>query len=76
MSKSYQNDDLYKLCRAPFPIIMLHAKFRNHRLSLVLKILKKIFKVFAIHSHGDHLGSCELDHLYKVSFPIPKDAPH
>ena len=26
--------------------------------------------------NGDHLGSCDLDHLYKLWFPIPKDAPH
>ena len=43
---------------------------------LVLK--KKILKVFAIYSHGGQLGhvTCDLNHSYKLSFSLPKNAPH
>ena len=34
--------------------MMLHAKFQNHRPSGSIEM--KIFKVFAIYSHGGHLG--------------------
>ena len=53
--------------------LMLHAKFQNHRPS---GSEEEIFlNVFAIYSHGGNLGR-DLDHLCKLSFPLPKDAPH
>ena len=52
----------------------------------LLFLEKKILKVYAIYSHGGHLGhvtltmtiytNFDLDHLYKLSFPRPNDAPH
>ena len=48
---------------------MLHTKFRGNRPTGSGE--EDFLKVFAIYSHGGHLG-----HLYKLSFPLPKDAPH
>ena len=48
---------------------MLHAKFQNHRPSG-----SEEEEVFAIYNHSGHLGY--LDHLYKLSFPLPNDATH
>ena len=45
---------------------MLHAQFQDH---LILE--KTIFKGFTWPS-----WSCDLDHLYKLSFPLPVEAPH
>ena len=57
---------------------MLHAKFRDHRTSGSGG--EDFFQVFTIYGLGGHLGrpswSCDLDHLYKLSFPVPKEAPH
>ena len=51
---------------------MLHAKFQNHRPSGSGE--EDFLKVFAIYSHGGHLNwSCDLDHLYKLSFTLPKN---
>ena len=41
---------------------------------LVLK--KKIFQDFGYLKPLGPSWSCDLDHLYKLSFPLPKDAPH
>ena len=50
---------------------MLHAKFQDR----LVVLEKKISKVFTIYGHGGHLGHVK-DHLYKLSFPLPKEAPH
>ena len=50
---------------------MLHAKFQNHRPSGSGE--EDFLKVFAVYSHGAHLGHVT---LYKLSFPLPKYAPH
>ena len=47
--------------------LMLHAKFQNHRPSGSGE--KHFLKVFAMHSH---FWSCDLDHLYKLLFPLSK----
>ena len=52
---------------------MLHAKFKIIRL-LVLE--KKIFKGFYHIWAWRPSWSCDLDHLYKLSFPFLKEAPH
>ena len=39
---------------------MIHAKFQYHRLSGFLVLKKKILMVFAIYSHGGHLGHVTL----------------
>ena len=52
---------------------MLHAKFQDHRTS---GSGEDFLKVFTIYGHGGHLGHVTLDHLYKLSFPLAKDAPH
>ena len=46
---------------------MLHAKFQDHRIS---GSGEEDFKGFY------HIWACGLDHLYKLSFPLPKEAPH
>ena len=53
---------------------MHHAMFGNHRPS-GSRDEKKI-QVFPIYSHFSIYWSCDLGHLYKLSFPIPQDAPH
>ena len=62
---------------------MLHAYFQNHRPSgsgEEVFLFFVFFKVFAIYSHGGHLGHVTLiiylDYLYKLSFSLPKNAPH
>ena len=45
--------------------LMLYVKFKNHRPP---GSGEEYFKVFVIYSHGGH--------LYKLSFSLPKDAPH
>ena len=52
--------------------LMLHAKFQNHRPFGS----GEDFKVFAIYSYGGHLGHVTLTILYKLSFTLPKNAPH
>ena len=37
---------------------------------------KMIFKVFYHIWAWQPSWSCDLDHLYKLSFPLPKEAPH
>ena len=51
--------------------LMLHAMFQNHRPSV---LEEKILKIFAIYSHGGHLG--HVTWTYKLSFPLRKDDPH
>ena len=52
---------------------MLHAKFQNHRPS---GSGKEDFNGFCYLQPWQPSWSCDLDHLYKLSFPLPKDAPH
>ena len=53
---------------------MLHAKFQDHRTS---GPGEDFLMVFTIYGHGGHLAwSCDLDHLYKLSSPLPKEAHH
>ena len=49
---------------------MLYAKYQGHR-NVVLE--KKIFKGFY---HIWPSWSRDLDHLYKLLFSLPKEAPH
>ena len=51
---------------------MLHAKFQDHRTS---GSGEDFFKVFTIRAWRPS-WSCDLDHLYKLLFPLPKEAPH
>ena len=39
-------------------------------------VLEKIFYGFYHIWARRPFWSCDLDHLYKLSFPLPKDAPH
>ena len=49
---------------------MLHAMFQDHRTSgSGEEDFQRIFKWWPS-------WSCDLDHLYRLSFPIPKEAPH
>ena len=52
---------------------MLHAKFQDHR-TLVLE--KMIFKAVYYILTWRAYWSCDLDHIYKLSFPLPKEARH
>ena len=47
---------------------MLHAKLQDHRTS---GSGEDFLKVFTIYGHVGHLG-----HLYKLSSPLPNEAPH
>ena len=50
---------------------MLHAKFQDHR---TFGSGEEYFlRFFTIYGHGSHLGHLP---LYKLSFPLPKEAPH
>ena len=48
---------------------MIHAKFQDHRTSG--SGVEDFFEGFY-----HNIISCDLDHLYKLSFPLPKEAPH
>ena len=55
--------------------LMIHAKFQNHRPSGSEE--EDFLKIIAIYSQPWRPSwSCDLDHLYKLSFTVPKDAPH
>ena len=55
---------------------MLHTKFQNHRPSGSEE--DDFFKIFAIYSHGGHLGHVTLTIYinFHFLFGLPKDAPH
>ena len=53
--------------------LMLHAKFQNHRLS---GPGEDNFQRFLLFIAMWPSWSCDLDHLYKLSFSLPKNAPH
>ena len=52
-----------------FLSLMHHAMFGNHRPSGSRE--EKKIQVFPIYSHFSIYWSCDLGHLYKLSFPIP-----
>ena len=51
---------------------MLHAKFQDHRNSVSGEDFKGVYHIWA----WQPSWSCELYNLYKLSFPIPKEASH
>ena len=53
---------------------MLHAKFQDHETSGTGEedFLRFLPYIWAWRPSW----SCDLDHLYKLSFPLPKEAPH
>ena len=52
---------------------MLHAKFQDHRISgSGEENFKGFYHIWALRPSG----SCDLDHLYKLWFPLPKEAQH
>ena len=53
--------------------LMLHAKFQNHMLS---GSVEDCLKVFAIYSHGGHLGYVTWTIYINFCSPFLKDAPH
>ena len=53
---------------------MLHAKFQDHRTSGSGE--EVFFKVFYHIRAWRRCWLCDLDHLYKLSFPLPKEAAH
>ena len=53
---------------------MIHAKFQNHRSSGSGE--EDFLKVFAIYSHGSHLGHVTLTIYTNNSLHLPNDAPH
>ena len=53
---------------------MLFAKFQDHRTS---GSGEEDFKRFLPYICAWRLSwSCDLDHLYELSLPLPKEAPH
>ena len=55
-----------------FDLFMLHAKFQDHRTS---DSGKEVFKAFYHILVWCPSWSCDLWHLYKLSFPMPKKTP-
>ena len=53
---------------------MFHARFQNRRPSGSGE--EDFLKVFAIYSHGHHLGHVTLTIYIKNSFPYPKDTTY
>ena len=53
--------------------LMLHGKFQDHRTS---GSGEDDFKGFCHIWAWRPAWSCDLDHLYKLWFPLPKEAPH
>ena len=52
---------------------MLHAKFHDHRtISFVGKDFEDFYHIWVWQPYW----SCDLEHLYKLSFPLPKEGPH
>ena len=51
---------------------MLHTKFRGNQPTGSGEEDFLRFLLFI----ANPSWSCDLDHLYKLSFPLPKDAPH
>ena len=51
---------------------MLHNKFRRNGPPVPEKIFMVFYHIWACRPSW----SCDLIHLYKLSFPLPKDAPH
>ena len=54
--------------------ITLHAKFHANRTisSVGGDVLRVVYHIYAWRTSW----SCDLDHLYNLSFPLPKEAPH
>ena len=50
--------------------ILLHAKFHDHR------TISSVGEDFYNKKAWQPSWSCDLYHLYKLSFPLPKEAPH
>ena len=51
---------------------MLRANFQDHRTSGSEKIFKSFYHIWAWWPSW----SCDLYHLYKISFPLPRETPH
>ena len=52
---------------------MLHAKFQDHRTSRYGEVdFKGFYHIWAWRQSW----SFDLDHLYKLRFPLPKEDPH
>ena len=51
---------------------MLHAKFQDHRTSSSGEYFNGFYHIWARRA----AWSCDLDHLYKIWFPFPKEALH
>ena len=52
---------------------MLHTKFRGNRSAGSGE--KDFWRVFTIYGRGGHLGHVTQMPRYKLSFPLPKEAP-
>ena len=50
---------------------MLYAKFQDHKTSGTGKDIKGFCHIWALRPSW----SCDLDYLYKLSFPLPKEVP-
>ena len=50
---------------------MLHAKIKDHRTSGGEDFIG-FYRIWALRPSW----SCDMDHLYKLSSPLPKEAPH
>ena len=62
---------LHMLCRDALPDASCQVSK-----SYTFWFWRRRFLFFSTYSHDGHLGQCDLDHLYKLLFPLPMDAPH
>ena len=53
--------------------ILLYAKFHDHR---AISSVRENFEGLYHKGAWRPSWSCDLYHLYKLSFPLPKEAPH
>ena len=53
---------------------MLHTRFRENRPAGSGE--EDFLRVFTIYGHGGHLGHVTWTIYNKLSFPLPKEAPH
>ena len=72
-TRSSYGHDLYKLCRAPLP----DASCQVSKSKAFMLWGRIILKVFAIYSHGGHLGHVNMTiYTHFHPRPLPNNAPH
>ena len=71
-SRSTKGHDLYKLCSTTDP----NATCQVSRQLAQWFWRRRFYKILSIFEQWRPSWSCDLDNLFKLSFPLPKEAPH